>query len=160
MLILDQDINHALKGNFDATKTNIKIMAYSITRPRKGSLKIFIDTWKALEMAIKRGVKTQIILETWNDINPQASESNKCRVLLEQLGAEVRMGKKGVCLHSKTWQFDGKYLIVGSHNSTQAGLTQTKNLSVLTESIEDNEAYRAYFNNHWDLLAPLPMGVS
>lgn len=158
MLIIDKDINHQLKSEFDSAKKSIKIIAYSISRPRKGSAKLFTDTWKALEMAIKRGIKTQIILYQWNDLNPQAAESNKVLIYLRQLGADVRMSKKGVIMHSKTWMFDDCKLIIGSHNSTEAGLTKTKNLSVSTMSKEDTEAYRAYFNNEWALIEPMKIG--
>jgi len=159
MLIIDKAINDELQQAYNQAKTSINIIAYSIARPRKGSSKLFTDTWRALEMAIKRGVKTRVILETWNDLNPQASENNKVKIALEQLGAQVRMSKKGVIMHSKTWIFDDKKLIIGSHNSTEAGLCRTKNLSIVTCLNDHTEAYRAYFNNEWAQLEPIPMGA-
>jgi len=154
MLIIDKDINIHLQQNYINAQKSIKIIAYSMTRANPRSHKLFIDTWQTLEKAIKRGIKTQVILEQWNDLNPQASESAQVRKLLESYGAQVRMAKKGTCMHSKTWLFDEKTLIIGSHNSTHAGLTITKNLSITTTKPSIIKDYNDYFNKEWGNLEP------
>jgi phosphatidylserine/phosphatidylglycerophosphate/cardiolipin synthase-like enzyme len=158
MLIQDKDINAELQRRFDSATRAVDIIAYSITRPRKGSSKLFLDTWKSLEMAIKRGIPVRLILETWNDFNPQASENNKVKIALESLGAQVRMGKKGVCVHAKTWCFDKYALVIGSHNSTEAGLCRTKNLSIALENHIAVEQFNTYFEQEWFALTPLKQG--
>lgn len=153
MLIIDDDINNALQQQYNAARSCIKIIAYSMSSPKKGTSLLFLQTWRALEMAIKRGIDTSIIFEMWHESNPQSAEQLRCAAYLKSLGANVRFAKKGVTMHSKTWFFDNKLLIIGSHNSTEAGLCRTKNLSVTTSSPDDTEAYRAYFMNEWNKLA-------
>lgn len=153
MLIIDKEINEALKNNYQQAKQSIDIIIFSASRPRKGSSKLFIDTWQALQVAIKRGVKTRVILEQWAGHNPQSIENIRIGQLLKSWGASVKLAKRGVCMHSKTWLFDNKTLIIGSHNSTEAGLCRTKNLSVQVQGHEFCEPYRAYFDNEWQSLA-------
>lgn len=150
MLIINQAINQALVSAYQGAKKSIDIIMYSASRPRKGSSKLFSDTWNSLQVAIASGVKCRIILEQWHAQNPQNFEQIKVKQLLETWGAEVRFAKKGSIMHSKTWLIDDKKLIIGSHNSTEAGLCRTKNLSVMVQEPSVCSDYAVYFNSEWD----------
>lgn len=152
MLIIDKDINKELQSQYLGAKTSIEIIAYSITRPRKTSHKLFLETWNALRQAIINGVETRVILENWNESNPQHLENLKVKTALESYGAQVKLAKKGVCMHSKTWLIDNKTLIIGSHNSTEAGLMRTKNLSIMVQQASAIKQYRDYFQSEWDII--------
>jgi phosphatidylserine/phosphatidylglycerophosphate/cardiolipin synthase-like enzyme len=149
MLIINEAINSSLKSEYQAAKKSIDIIMYSASRPRKGSSKLFIDTWQSLQVAIKGGINCRVILEQWPAQNPQFMEQLKVKTLLETWGAKVRFAKKGHIMHSKTWLFDRKKLIIGSHNSTEAGLCRTKNLSVVVHEPTICDDYAVYFDNEW-----------
>lgn len=153
MLIINEAINQALVSSYQGAKKSIDIIMYSASRPRKGSSKLFVDTWQALQVAISKGVKCRVIMETWNTVNPQNAEQLKVKILLESWGAQVRFAKKGHIMHSKTWLIDGKKLIIGSHNSTEAGLCRTKNLSIMVQDDAICGDYSAYFDSEWQSIA-------
>jgi phosphatidylserine/phosphatidylglycerophosphate/cardiolipin synthase-like enzyme len=97
-LIIDKEINNVLQGLFLGAEKSLDIIAYSATRPRKTSHKMFSDTWSALRQACLNGVKVRVILECWNESNPQSLENQKVKTALEGYGAEVRIAKKAyVC---------------------------------------------------------------
>lgn len=149
MLIINESINKALTSSYQSAKKSIDLIIYSASRPRKGSSKLFIDTWQALQVAIASGVKCRVIMEQWPTVNPQNAEQMKVKTLLESWGAQVRLAKKGQIMHSKTWLIDGNCLIIGSHNSTEAGFCRTKNLSVMVRNSEICAEYQAYFDSEW-----------
>lgn len=149
MLIINSDINRALESAFLAAKSSINIIIYSASLPKKGAHAMYLNTWRSLEMAIKRGIKTRVIFEQWPAQNPQAIAQKLAYDHLVALGAKCRFAQKGVLMHPKSWQIDEKILIIGSHNSTQAGFTTTKNLSLMSQEILANEQYLAYFNHEF-----------
>lgn len=153
MLIINEAINKVLTSSYQGAKKSIDIIMYSASRPRKGSSKLFIDTWQALQVAVAGGIKCRVIMEQWPEINPQNAEQLKVKALVESWGAKVRLAKKGHIMHSKTWLIDSNVLIIGSHNSTEAGLCRTKNLSVMVRNSEICAEYQAYFNSEWESLA-------
>lgn len=155
MLIINEEINQALVSAYQGAKNSIDIIMYSASRPRKGSSKLFMNTWQALQVAIASGIKCRVILEAWHAQNPQSQEQLKIKTLLETWGAKVRFAKKGQIMHSKTWLFDNKKLIIGSHNSTEAGLCRTKNLSVMVQESDTVKAYAKYFDDEWSSLDKL-----
>lgn len=159
MLIINEAINQALVTSYQGAKSSIDIIMYSASRPRKSSSKLFINTWQALQVAIANGTKCRVILEAWPSVNPQNQEQVKVKTLLESWGAAVRFAKKGHIMHSKTWLFDRKKLIIGSHNSTEAGLCKTKNLSVMVLEQDTVKAYTDYFDSEWVSLGKLEIGA-
>jgi len=159
MLIINEEINQALISGYQGAKSSVDIIVYSASRPRKGSSKLFINTWEALQVAIANGTKCRVIMESWPSVNPQSQEQMKVKTLLENWGAAVRFAKKGHIMHSKTWLFDRKKLIIGSHNSTEAGLCKTKNLSVMVLEPDTVKAYADYFDNEWVNLGKLEIGA-
>lgn len=146
MLIIDHEINKVLEGLYHEAKHSIDIIIYSISLPKRGSSMVYIMCFRALEMAIKRGIKTRIILEKWKEENPQHDSQQKAHDHFSLLGAEVTYASKGVLFHAKTWQFDNVKLLIGSHNSTEAGFTKSKNISILVNETAANARFKAYFN--------------
>lgn len=149
MLIIDSEINQALQAAYAGARQQINIITYTISLPKRGCSIEYRDTFRQLEMAILRGIKVQIILERWDLPNPQAISQNAAFEYLSKMGAQICYAKKSAIMHAKTWQFDKNILIIGSHNSTEAGFTKTKNLSVLVEDQLANQQYTQYFMDQW-----------
>lgn len=149
MLIIDSEINQALQAAYAGARKQIYIITYTIAMPKRGCSVLYRDTFRQLEMAILRGVNVCIILERWDPPNPQSVSQMAAYDYLTKIGAFVCYAKKSAIMHAKTWQFDDNLLIIGSHNSTEAGFTKTKNLSVLVEDQLINNQYRQYFLDQW-----------
>jgi PLD-like domain len=147
MLIIDSDIIRVLTAQLAAVQFNLKIIMYSISPATKTSHKAIKLYWQELLSAIKRCKNCEIILSSWPKENPQASATKSAARQLSSAGATVKMGKMGTITHPKSWQFDNKNLLIGSHNATSAGLLSTKNLSILTQDSSAINDYNDYFDS-------------
>jgi phosphatidylserine/phosphatidylglycerophosphate/cardiolipin synthase-like enzyme len=155
MLIIDEAIIKVLTAQLDAVRFDLKIIMYSISPASKSSHKAVKLYWQELQAAIARCKNAQIILSAWPEENPQASATKNATIQLTAAGASVKLGKIGTITHPKSWLFDDKNLLIGSHNATAAGLLTTKNLSIITSEQQPITDYKAYFDSLWQNLQTL-----
>ena len=85
----------------------------------------------ALIAAQRRGVEVTVILEGGKLVE---KENRTATRLLAQGGVRVVFAPAGVTTHAKAVGIDDRFVLIGSHNLTQAALRHNNELSVLLDS--------------------------
>lgn len=152
MLVKDNQILPVLSAHLAAVERELNVLMYSISPASNTSHKAVKLYWQELLSAIIRTKNAKVILSQWHASNPQAQATSQASRALSEAGAVVKMAKLGTIMHGKTWLFDSKILLIGSHNATSAGLTTTKNLSILNNCPIVIADYKAYFDKIWQAL--------
>jgi phosphatidylserine/phosphatidylglycerophosphate/cardiolipin synthase-like enzyme len=147
--IIGQAILQELLVQSESASKQIDAFFYSATLPNARSPMQMVKAFNSMKAAPSRGIKCRAILASWADTSPQAAESLKFASSLRYAGWDCRFAKAIPIMHPKAWLFDNKTLIVGSHNSTVAGLTMTKNISLLTNSQQAIAAVIEFFDSEW-----------
>lgn len=93
---------------------------------------------QCLLRAMRRGVKVRAL------VNNATHMQN-----LKELGFDVRTNDAGTLLHSKCIIFDGKVVVMGSHNLTHPAMSKNIESSVILESEEFAKQLQSYFNSLW-----------
>jgi phosphatidylserine/phosphatidylglycerophosphate/cardiolipin synthase-like enzyme len=124
----------------DAAKSTIQIIVFdwrwypnSIASPAQ----LFNQ---ALVRAVKRGVIVQAVVN-----------SDDIAAVLNKLGIAAKKAKTKNLLHAKQIVIDGKTLIIGSHNYSQAAMTTNYEASVIIEEMENPKPFLDLFNSLWQL---------
>lgn len=97
----------------------------------------------------RRGVKMCVILNRESASNRLGRENEKTAVVLRAAGAVVRMGRPGVCDHSKFWIIDRKVLVVCSHNLSTRSVTSNTEMGVMIWSELAARDAVTYFETLW-----------
>jgi DNA uptake protein ComE-like DNA-binding protein len=109
---------------------------------------------EALEERADAGVSTRVILDQDDGGEPYKSLFIN-RGLVDRFAAgnvEVKFDEEDVLLHSKVLVVDGTAAIVGSHNWTRSGFSNTHEVSVLLHGAAHGAAFAARFQAFWDAL--------
>jgi phosphatidylserine/phosphatidylglycerophosphate/cardiolipin synthase-like enzyme len=133
-LLTNQEYFPALINAVDEAKSEI-IMSFFLFKAgvRKSS---YPDRLLAqLAEAVKRGVKVVVILENsgGHDRNLDA-ENRLTKELLEKNGVEVYLDSPRKTTHTKLVVIDERFILLGSHNLTQAALKHNNEISVLIDN--------------------------
>lgn len=150
MIIFDDEIMEASIQKLQATKKELNIIFYSISPYSNTNPIRFRAWWLQLIATTKRIESTRVILSGWKKSNPQHISQMKAAMQLTQAGAKVKIGHDNMIIHPKTMCFDDKFLLIGSHNATEAGYTRTKNISIITSDALAIGGFLDYFENRWD----------
>ncbi|MEM4367214.1 MAG: phospholipase D-like domain-containing protein [Candidatus Anstonellales archaeon] len=102
------------------------------------------DVLEALGRAEERGVRVRVLLE--RDVAGDSNEQMFSK--LEERGVEVRWAETSGVMHSKFIIRDGKDVLVGSHNFTEAALVKNREASVVLSGREVEE-FREVFELDW-----------
>jgi len=84
--------------------------------------------------ARRRGVDVRVILEKTRHKDRLNEENLHTAALLARGGVKVFFDSPDVVTHLKVTVIDGRYVIMGSHNLTQAALHHNNELSVVVDS--------------------------
>lgn len=123
-----------------SAKTSVKIEMYVITAN---------DIFNALESAIRRGVRVQVILEQ-HPYNMQA-QANYAYETLTKMGADVQWAPSRFTFdHAKVMIIDDSYAIFGTSNLTYSGIAQNFEANVETYDPQIVKALLMIFNADWN----------
>jgi phosphatidylserine/phosphatidylglycerophosphate/cardiolipin synthase-like enzyme len=123
-------------------KETILLQAYTFTSKEIG---------KALVDAKNRGVKVQCVLD-----GKGSDAKGSQKGLLNQSKIAVRLDKKHQIMHDKVIIIDGKIVITGSYNFTNAAENDhAENLLVITGE-DVAKAYTQHWQEHWEHSDEMP----
>lgn len=106
------------------------------------------DAMRALERAKARGVAIRIIIER----NVMSGQNDATYRQLASQGFNVRYARSDVALtHSKFIIVDGKAVLVGSHNLSNAALYDNREASVIIRDIRTVAGFEGVFEEDWRL---------
>jgi phosphatidylserine/phosphatidylglycerophosphate/cardiolipin synthase-like enzyme len=132
-LLLDRDYFTALLNGVDRARAEIFLSAYLFRtiEDAKGYPEAFL---KRLFAAVQRGVRVDVVLErnkAADDLNRNNAETAE---RLMRGGIRVCMDAPDRVTHTKLVVIDRRYLLIGSHNLTQAALKFNHEASVWIDS--------------------------
>jgi len=129
-LVSNGAINLVLLSAIEACKSNIRTWIYSASLPNARTPLIMARMSHAIRSAPERGIVCQAIIANWPSGNPQQASNIKYGNYLASKGWKICYAPAQPIMHVKGWVFDQAFAVIGSHNSTVAGLTQSRNLSI------------------------------
>lgn len=148
--IIGKEIMPELQRLAEAARQSISIFFYSATLPNARAPLAMTRAHAAMKQAPGRGISCRAILATWPETSPQAAESRRFASDLTYSGWACRWAPQAPIMHPKTWIFDETAVIVGSHNSTVAGLSMNRNISIMTTSPNAIMQIAEYFTQEWE----------
>jgi phosphatidylserine/phosphatidylglycerophosphate/cardiolipin synthase-like enzyme len=144
VLLTNQQYFPALLKTVDEAKSEI-IMSFFLFKAgvRKSS---YPDRLLAqLAEAVKRGVKVVVILENSGGHDRTLDAENRLtKELLEKNGVEVYLDSPRKTTHTKVVVIDQRFILLGSHNLTQAALKHNNEISVLLTNPDLAKEARQY----------------
>lgn len=145
-LLLDRDYYTALLDGVDRARAEIFLSAYLFRTiaDAKGYPEAVL---KRLVAAVHRGVRVDVILErnrATDDLNRNNAETAE---RLKQGGIRVCMDAPDRVTHTKLVVIDRRYLLIGSHNLTQAALKFNHEASVWIDSAPLAEEALSYMKS-------------
>ena len=145
-LLLDRDYFTALLDGVDHARSEIFLSAYFF-RTIEGAKGYPEAVLKRLLAAVHRGVHVDVVLER----NPNADDLNRNNAetaeRLKQGGIRVCMDAPDRVTHTKLVVIDRRYLLIGSHNLTQAALKFNHEASVWIDSTPLAEEVLGYMKS-------------
>jgi phosphatidylserine/phosphatidylglycerophosphate/cardiolipin synthase-like enzyme len=101
-----------------------------------------------LAMAVKRGVKVFVVLETTGDKSDELNIQNrKTGKFLEEKGIKIFFDSPRKTTHTKLSVIDQRLIFLGSHNFTQSALKYNNEISVLLDRPDKAQNVRNYILN-------------
>ena len=135
----------ALPIFFNEAKESIYIVMFVMNSGKKKRGQVN-KLMKSLVEARKRGVRVRVILDKPMKEGGFEGEANeKSYQKLEKAGIEVEYDYPKIKTHDKLMVVDGKYTVIGSHNWTEAALTEQNEVSILIKSEAIAKDYLKYF---------------
>jgi len=119
-------------------RQSIDVSMFLAQEPRGASLAIL----DALASAAQRGVRVRALFED------EIASNRKWVAILNRYGADARLDDARIKLHDKAILIDGRILIVGSHNWSNAALTANREASLLIEA--DDSIFRNWSDRFED----------
>lgn len=132
-LLLDRDYFTALLDGVDRARTEIFLSAYLFRTiaDAKGYPEAVL---KRLLAAVRRGVRVDVVIERSRDADDLNRNNAETAERLKKGGIRVCMDAPDRVTHTKLVVIDRRYLLIGSHNLTQAALKFNHEASVWIDS--------------------------
>jgi phosphatidylserine/phosphatidylglycerophosphate/cardiolipin synthase-like enzyme len=130
--IFGKEIMPELLQAVESAQVSISMLIYSTSLPNARTPLQLARIHEAMKCAPSRGVRCRAIFAGWKPGTPQDIENQRVTADLAGRGWQCRRATVTPIMHPKAWIFDDAWLIAGSHNSTIAGMSMTKNISILT----------------------------
>ena len=125
----------AIVAEIGQAKSTVDVQAYSFTSA---------PIAKAVVDAKDRGVKVRVILDKGQDTQKYSSVT-----FLRNAGVDTKLDRKHAIAHNKIIIIDGKTLLTGSFNFTQAAeKSNAENLLVIRDNPDLLAAYTKNFETH------------
>jgi len=133
-LLLDRDYFTALLDGVDRARAEIFLSAYLFRtiEDAKGYPEAVL---KRLVAAVHRGVRVDVVLERNRDADDLSRNNAETAERLKQAGIRVCMDAPDRVTHTKLVVIDRRYMLIGSHNLTQAALKFNHEASVWIDSV-------------------------
>lgn len=151
--IIGKEIVQEVHQAVNLAGASIDIMFYSASTPSARTPLALARLHQAYTAAPARGISCRALFAAWKTGTPQDIESRRFADTLHATGWHVRFATVQPILHPKTWIFDRASLIIGSHNSTTAGMTMNKNISIFTTEPEAARRVLEFFDMEWQKAA-------
>ena len=145
-LLLDRDYFTALMDGVDSARAEIFLSAY-LFRTIEGARGYPEAVLKRLLAAVKRGVRVDVILERNKDADDLSRNNAETAERLKEAGVRVCMDAPDRVTHTKLVVIDRRYLLIGSHNLTQAALKFNHEASVWIDSVPLAEEALSYMKS-------------
>jgi len=144
LILTNEEYSPALLKCIDEAQNEILISMFSFkTGEHKSSYPDRILSH--LAMAVKRGVKIIVILETTdNKLDELDIQNRRTGKLLEEKGVSVFFDSPHKTTHTKLVVIDQRLIFLGSHNFTQSALKYNNEISVLLDSPDMAKNARDY----------------
>lgn len=144
-LLNNNDYFQRVNQLFNEAKESIYIVMFVMNSGKKKRGQVN-KLMKSLVEARKRGVRVRVILDKPMKEGGFEGEANeKSYQKLEKAGIEVEYDYPKIKTHDKLMVVDGKYTVIGSHNWTEAALTEQNEVSILIKSEAIAKDYLKYF---------------
>ena len=132
-LLLDRDYFTALLDGVERARAEIFLSAY-LFRTIEDARGYPEAVLKRLVAAVHRGVRVDVVLERNQDVDNLNRNNAETAERLKQGGIRVCMDAPDRVTHTKLVVIDRRYLLIGSHNLTQAALKFNHEASVWIDS--------------------------
>ena len=131
-----EEVRQALLGLIDAARSSIRAEIFTFTDP---------EVVAAFGRARRRGVSVRVLLDAGQDVNLPAYR------LLRSAGvmSEWFRMPRGAKLHAKAALFDGRFLLLGSANWSQGGLSFNHELDIEAEDRAASAGFASRFERDW-----------
>jgi len=137
--VFSPEEGYEIIGLIDSAKESIDIEMYVFTSD---------EIADALKRAHDRGVKIRLILEK----RVATEENPKNYNELTAYGIEVKWASRNYKLtHAKFMIIDGKRILVGSHNFSNAAMNDNRETSVIIENVKTVSEFNDVFENDWEI---------
>lgn len=135
----------------DKAQKSVYIAMYILKYdPREWDDPVNILLYKLVKLH-KKGVDVRIIVDDYT-----VDRYYETIRYLKENGVEVRLDPRDdVRLHAKIVIVDGEWVIVGSHNWSESGLSYNYEAAILTNKQETVAEALRYFNNLWENSRPI-----
>jgi len=133
-LLLDRDYFTALLDGVDRAQSEIFLSAY-LFRTIEDARGYPEAVLKRLVAAVHRGVRVDVVLERNRDADDLSRNNAETAERLKQAGIRVCMDAPDRVTHTKLVVIDRRYMLIGSHNLTQAALKFNHEASVWIDSV-------------------------
>ncbi|MDO8553594.1 MAG: phospholipase D-like domain-containing protein [Candidatus Micrarchaeota archaeon] len=136
--VFSPDNSNLILSEIHQAQKSIDIEMYLITSD---------EVLSALKQAYDRGVKVRIILEKRVIANDNSDAFNQ----LLSYGIDVKWASEDFQLtHSKFLIIDGKKVIVGSHNWSNAAMKKNREASVIVQDANTVQEFEKVFEGDWE----------
>ena len=154
----DNVLHTALLPFIESARHNLDIGIFFLTSP---------EVAEALGKAVNRGVRVRVIHDALGAAHPSNRVDD-----LRRTGVEVMVENWGGKMHMKTAVADGRHVVIGSMNWSDAGSERNdENVLVIRNNSRLAHGLTTYFNDLWDNIAvrqeyaesfldPIPEGPS
>lgn len=151
--ILGKEILAELNQAIESARATLSIFVYSASMPNSRTPIPMVRVQERLAQAPQRGLICRAIIAGWKTGTPQDVENRRVATSLAAAGWDCRRATVTPIMHPKCWIFDDDWIVVGSHNSTIAGLAMTKNISIGTNDKNTIRQIAAYFDAEFEKAA-------
>ena len=132
-LLLDRDYFTALLDGVDRAQSEIFLSAY-LFRTIEDARGYPEAVLKRLLAAVRRGVRVDVVLERNRDADDLTRNNAETAERLKRGGIRICMDAPDRVTHTKLVVIDRRYMLIGSHNLTQAALKFNHEASVWIDS--------------------------
>ena len=131
-----------IRDEFISAKSSIKAGVYTLTTKN--------PVITGLKKAVRKGVKTSIIVDNWQG-NDGKIVNKKAFGYLESIGAELKYDEAGMknerTFHHKFAEIDEKTAVFGSMNWTSSGCYRNREIIVVSKDEKIARAFSEYSDN-------------
>lgn len=148
-VLLDGDFLLAVVEALRNTQSSVDVCCYEwawYSGQRTGTVQ---DINRELCIAARRGVKVRVVLHN-EAMGRHLGKLNRATAKrLRDAGCDVRMSPMQKPIHAKVWVFDGRTVVLGSHNISTNAVKRNAEAAVLIDDAGEAERVLKWFEGLW-----------